>query len=111
MIPKKHRLAKALEVKRTTARGRSFFSPYAVIKYLSSSSPARLTVVVSTKVSKKAVTRNRIKRVTREEIRKHLPKFQPGEYVIIMKAAATKIPATELRSSMENLFFKTRLIK
>jgi ribonuclease P protein component len=111
MLPKKHRLAKALEVKRTTARGRSFFNPHAVVKYLKGSGPARLTVVTSTKVSKKAVVRNRVKRIVREAVRSLLPQLQSGEYVIIMKAAAANVSAKTLRSSVVELFEKTKLIK
>ena len=77
MLPKKHRLAKALEVKRTTARGRSFFNPFVVVKFVKGASPARLTVIASTKVSKKAVSRNRVKRIARETIRGFLVQLQP----------------------------------
>lgn len=111
MLPKKHRLAKALEVKATTARGRSFFNPYAVIKYQKNSHPPRFTVIVSTKVSKKAVVRNRVKRVVREIIHGSLPRFAAGDYAVIMKAKAVIVSATELRQAMHELFIKTHLIK
>lgn len=111
MLPKKHRLAKALEVKRTTARGRSFFNPYAVVKFVKGNSTPRLTVITSTKVSKKAVARNRIKRIAREVVRSFVSRLQPGEYVIIMKAAADNASTAELRNSLTDLFKKTGLLK
>lgn len=108
MLPKKHRLSKAADVKKTTAKGRSFFNPNFVLKSLPGSTEARATVVVSVKVSKNAVVRNRIKRVLREELRNIVPNFKPGTYVVIVKPSAAKIASAELR---ENFVEALRKIK
>lgn len=86
MLKRKHRLAKESEVKQTFAKGRSFFSPYFLLKVLKKpQQTAKFTVVVSTKVSKKAVVRNRVKRLVREVLRLNIGKFASGSYVISVK--------------------------
>lgn len=47
---------------------------------------ARLGITVSKRVSKLAVIRNRIKRITRDSFRRHYPMLPPGDYVIVAKA-------------------------
>lgn len=99
MLSKKHRLSKSVDVKKTTAKGRSFFNPFFVIKSLPSDS-VKATVIVSNKVSKSAVARNKIKRMVREELKKALPRIKPGNYAIIIKPAAAKISMDELKTEM-----------
>lgn len=111
MLSQKHRLSKSADVKKTTARGRSFFNPFFVIKLIPNKEAVRLTIIVSVKVSKKAVDRNRIKRVLREELRKHVDNFKVGDYVFIVKPQAMKIPASELRQEMEKSLISAKIIK
>ncbi len=104
MLKRKHRLAKTKDVKQTFARGRGFFYPYFTLKYAKSGILLpRFTVVVSTKVSKKAVERNRIKRVIREYIRTHLSGFVSGNYAIIVKPIASKLENKDIVKSLEVL--------
>ncbi len=110
MLSQKHRLSKSADVKKTTARGRSFFNPYFVIKLAPSKEPARVTVIVSVRVSKKAVDRNRIKRVLRDELRKHIAQFKPGTYAIIVKAFAVKATALELREALSKSLIMSKII-
>lgn len=110
MLSQKHRLSKSAEVKKTTARGRSFFNPYFVIKLAPGNDAARLTVIVSTKVSKKAVDRNRIKRIIREELRKHVQGMKPGNYAILVKPSAAKAETTELRKAVELSLRSSKII-
>jgi ribonuclease P protein component len=110
MLKKQNRLSKTKDVATATKRGRSFFGPYFVVKYLKTTDVARVTVVVSTKVSKKAVVRNRIKRVLRDFIRRSLLTLKPGDYVIIVKPVASKLEAPVLREQLLGLLQKTRLL-
>lgn len=99
MLPKKHRLSKTAEVKHTAARGRSFFNPYIVIKTTPGTEP-KVTVIASTKVSKKAVERNRLKRITRETLRSKIKQLKPGNYAFIIKRSAESLPGTTLRAEI-----------
>lgn len=111
MFPKKHRLSKTSDVQRVFARSRAFFNPLFTFRFSPSQHLSRFTVVVSTKVSKKAVTRNRIKRVVREFLRLRLKDLSAGDYVVIVKSVAAKKEAAEWRSSLEELLLKSRLLK
>lgn len=55
---------------------------------LDTSTTARLGLAVSRKVDKRAVGRNRIKRVLRETFRQHLARLLPGDLVVVVKPAA-----------------------
>lgn len=112
MLKKDHRLSKASEVKLTFSKGRSFFSPYFTVKYLRKpqASLPRFTVIVSTKVSKKAVVRNRHKRIVREWLRQNLSKFQSGDYVVSVKPKAEELTSAETTGALLQLLRDTKLI-
>jgi ribonuclease P protein component len=112
MLKKIFRLTSSKDISVTSLRGRSFFSPYFVVKFAASSEPkVRLAVIVSTKVSKRAVERNRLKRIIREELRKSLTLFRPGDYVIIVKQRAAGQVASEIKHNLDQLLTSTRLKK
>lgn len=72
----------------------------------------RLAVVVSRKVSKSAVVRNRIRRRLYEHVRILSSSFQgPTDLLLIVydESIADK-PAAELRSDVENLLQKAKLL-
>jgi len=111
MFNRLNRLSKTKDVQVTSKRGRSFFSPHFVIKFLKSQTAVtRITVVVSTKVSKKAVIRNRIKRVIRETLRLNLPALKSGDYVVIVKPSATKLETPLIRQQVLGLLRSARLL-
>lgn len=109
MLNKKNRLAKDQEIKRVLAQGRNFFSPFFHLKYLLSAGAARFAVVVSTKVSKKAVKRNRLKRILRELIRHKIGRLAPGDYMIMLKPKAAEAEENKVLADMNSLFIKARL--
>lgn len=111
MLPKKHRLSKSAEVKKTTAKGRSFFNPYFVVKSLKGEGRAKITVIVSTKVSKKAVTRNLLKRITRDVVKNYLDRLGGGTYAFIVKPAAASIATTELRKQLQSAITASKILK
>ncbi len=104
MLKKSNRLAKTKDVKGALSRGRPFFSPYYTVRCAKGDgSGKRFTVIVSTKVSKKATARNRIKRLIREYIRLRLSTFKPGDYAIIVKPAAAKLTPKSLVEEFVNV--------
>ncbi len=95
MLQKKHRLNKSKDIQDTSARGRTFFSPNFVVKYKPiATGTTRAAVVVSNYVSKKAVERNRIKRLVRETLRLSLSSLKPGDYVVVVRPKAKLADAT-----------------
>ncbi len=95
MLKRANRLAKSKDIQTAFARGRTFFNPFFGIRFLPKPGEKRFTVVVSTKVYKRAVARNRLKRLVREYIRKHLEDFRNGSYVVSAKQKITTLPEAE----------------
>ena len=107
MFEKKHRLAKSKDVKNTLSRGRSFFNSHFSVKFAKKfEGVSRFTVVVSTKVSKKAVLRNRLKRLTREHIRLQVKNFEIGDYALMVKPVASKCSDQELLAKLSDVLTK-----
>ena len=110
MLPKKHRLSKTAEVKNTAVRGRSFFNPFLVIKFTAATDQSKFTVIVSTKVSKKAVDRNRLKRIAREILREHIKQIKVGNYALIIKPKAMSLAAGDYRQEIINAFAASKYL-
>ncbi len=112
MLPKKHRLSKTAEVSKTTAKGRAFFSQSFLIKYLISKeidSPL-VTVIVSNKISKSAVIRNKLKRAIRSTFQEMLPKLKPAQYAVIVKKGAISKSVVELKEETLSALQKGKMI-
>lgn len=59
--------------------------------------PSHFGFIISTKISKKAVTRNRIKRIMSEVVRENLNKLKKGcDILFLIKHQAAKITKEEL---------------
>jgi len=110
MFKRNNRLAKTKDVEQVIKRGQSFFSPHFVIKFLRQPSGVRFTVVISTKVSKSAVKRNRIKRVLRDQMRTRVGNFKSGDYAIIVKPIAAKAEAKSLGPQLTQLLHTLKLL-
>lgn len=67
---------------------------------------ARLGLSVSRRVSKKAVQRNRIKRVIRESFRRHRPQLGGVDYVVVAKAEAAAQDSARLRAQLDAMWAK-----
>lgn len=78
------KLTKNKEFDRVFKEGRSSYDKLLGIKRVENElQEARLGIIVSGKVSKKAVERNRIRRRIREIFRLTLDKIQPSDYIVI----------------------------
>jgi ribonuclease P protein component len=69
-------------------------------------SQARLGLAIAKKRAKKAVTRNRIKRIARESFRHHQEHLQGLDVVVMNRDAAATASAAELRSALDKLWPK-----
>jgi len=67
---------------------------------------ARLGLSVSRRVSKRAVQRNRIKRVIRESFRRHRRLLGATDYVVVAKSDAAAQGSTRLRAQLDNMWRK-----
>jgi len=106
MLSKTNRLAKGKDIQKTFARGRSFFNPFFTVKFAPGGDVPRFTVVVSTKVSKRAVVRNRLKRLVREYLRTHLNEFKNGDHIIMLKPKVASLPEGQLVAKFKEIFKK-----
>jgi ribonuclease P protein component len=71
----------------------------------------RLGVTVSKKVDKRAVGRNRIKRVAREFFRHEMAQLPPGDYVLLVQPGAKLLSNAEIRAQLQPLFERARSLK
>lgn len=112
MLPKEHRLTKKQDFAAVRKHGRSFFSSlFRVSVRPSKGEHSRFAVVVSTKVSKKATDRNRLRRQIREVVRAQLPKIGTGyDVVISVRSSARDASFAKLSEELDTLFKKARLL-
>ncbi len=110
MLKKIHRLSKSKDVKTVIARGKGFFSHFFNVKYQFVPEIFQCTVVVSTKVDKRAVVRNRIKRQIRETLRLNMSKFKPGKYAVMVKPAASGLISKHLIAEFIKLTSGAKLL-
>lgn len=85
MLNKINRLTKDKDFNNVWKRGQANFNKIIGVKIAANQqSSSRFGILVSVKISKKAVERNKIKRRIREIIRLRLDKIKPGYDVIII---------------------------
>ena len=73
------------EFDRAFKAGQSFYGKILGLKSVDNNlDKCRLGILISTKVSKKAVVRNHFKRQIREVIQAELPKLKPGKDLVII---------------------------
>jgi len=113
MLPKDHRLRLEKEIKTLFAKGKSVFGLLIMIKMRPNRLPlSRFAVVVGTKISKRAVVRNRLRRQISAVVEKHLSQIAPGFDVVFMpKKEAIGKKTIELENEILLTFKrKTRLL-
>ena len=101
-LPKKYRLTHKSEIEKVFKKGRIINSNLFMIRFLPNQLVfSRFTIIVSSKISKKSVIRNRIKRRLRETIRLNILKIKPGyDFIVITKP---KILSQKLNELIELL--------
>ena len=86
-------------------RGATVRAPYCALRYVVNSRRQhyRLAVVVSKKVHKSAVVRNRIRRRIYEIVRLHQPTANLDIVITVYDAVAAELPAAKLRATIIKL--------
>lgn len=85
MLSRAHRLHLDKDIKTLFAKGKGVFGVCCGVKFRKNGlETSRFAVVVGTKVSKRAVIRNRLRRQIREVIRLRLGEMKPGFDVMVL---------------------------
>ncbi len=113
MLAKKFRFHKQNDVRRVYRDGKSARSKNISLKFLKQrdTSDSRVAVVVSKKIDKKAVTRNRIRRRVYEIIRKTWPSTHQGYDLVftVHERSVATMKHEELETEIEKLLTKAEL--
>jgi ribonuclease P protein component len=113
MLPDKNRLKGALNFEKVKTRGEMYQSDNfgLLVREREDNNPSRFGIIVSTKISKKATDRNRIKRTLRKAIRLNLDKIKKGRDVVVLaKNGLLLLNAKEVEKEITDSFIKTNLV-
>jgi len=112
MFSKKQRLCKQKDIEAVFKGNISAYGKTFGLKAINSPlEQSRYTVIISTKVSKLAVERNRIKRIVKNTLKKHDPQVKKTVDCVIITLKPAKGQTTiEIEKAIENLLKRTRLV-
>lgn len=113
VLPKKYRLTKKKDFEKVFKCGYFFSEKFLSVKVAKNGlSLSRFGFIVSLKVSKKAVTRNKIKRQLREVIKLHLKDAKMGFDIVVMaKPEITGKKYQEIEQALLGTLGKTGLFE
>ncbi|MEY4990426.1 MAG: hypothetical protein RIS08_652 [Actinomycetota bacterium] len=97
MLPKVHRLTKSDEIRAVIRQGKRSSSPLATIHYISGSSRAAF---VTPKTLGNAVTRNLVRRRSREILRKNIAFLQDYDLVVRLHPASAESSFSDLEVAL-----------
>jgi ribonuclease P protein component len=118
-LPQGNRLKRRQDFQAVYQQGDRYSSPHLILRALppsqatepSQRSPCQLGISISQKVSKKAVTRNLIKRRIRAAFRELLPHLSPGwKLVIVVRSQAVECNYEHFLRELKQLFVKAEII-
>ncbi len=110
--PRSARLLKPAEFAALRGRSRRIGSNHFTAEVLANGQPGcRLGQAVSRRVSKRAVDRNRIKRVVRESYRRQRSELGAFDIVLIARSSAAAQPNAALRADLARLWQKLAALK
>jgi len=112
MMARINRLSRQKDFDAIFSGGATFQDRSMILKLVPSGlTISRFGIVVSKKVSKKAVARNRLRRQLSEIIRYNQKKIKPGfDVILIPKPGPAEFPFGELETGVNNLFLKAGLL-
>ena len=104
MLKKQNRLSRVVKKNKANVYSSAFFN---IKIYDSQEESARFGFVVSKKVSRKAVTRNKTKRVLRDVAQDLLPKIKSAKDIIVFsKVELNSKQKEEVKGAMADIFTK-----
>ncbi len=112
MLKKDQRLRKTKEIEGVFAIGRSCYLGGLGMKVvINKLEVSRFTVLVSKKVSKRAVDRNKLKRRIREILKKDLENLIPCDIIVICQPQAIELELVDLKHNIKGILNKLKLYK
>lgn len=115
MLPRHYRFPLRTDLSRLKKKGKIFQAPF--FGLIVSSQPVtaaknpRFAFIVSKKISKKAVQRNRIKRVLSEQIKIFFPRLKSGfDAVFLVKQEIVNKDSSAIGDQMEKILVKAGLL-
>lgn len=112
MLPRKNRLIKKKDFDKIYKRGKIIGGKFFLLRFLPNNlKTARIGFVISTRISKSAVKRNRLKRQLREIIRDKLSYVSFGyDLVISPRGLSENYKPLELKEDLMQCLKKARLL-
>ena len=113
MLPFKNRLLSKQDFEKIKKGGQKFQGRFfGLLVFQTHLEFSRFGFIISKKVSKKAIQRNRAKRLLRETARTFLPMVKPGFDILVLgKKDLVERSLVEIRSEMQWLLKKSGVIK
>lgn len=110
MLPKEYRINSELDIKRLIQKGKTFFLAEFVIKFQKNDKDfSRFGFVISTKVDKKAVVRNLLKRRLRSIVAENVKNTEINyDFLIIAKKKAVSTDYADLKKQLNFAFSQIR---
>lgn len=112
MLPKANRLKRKKDFEEIFKKGKGLKEDFLFLKIKGSKlKESRFGFIVSLKVSKKAVVRNKVKRRLREAVKKELLKIKPGiDGVFIAQKGIEKKSFLETEEVVNKLLAKAKIL-
>lgn len=112
MLAPQNQLKNEKDIKNVFKKGRVFREDFLVFRAVNNNlGNSRFGFVVSVKVSKKATSRNKIKRRLREAVRARIKRAKTGvDGLFIAAPGIEKMGFEEIDSLVDKIFLKTKLI-
>ena len=118
MLPFKNRLTKKKDFEFVFRFGERYYAPSGINMYIKEkgnrNDGSRFGFIVSKKVSKKAVNRNKLKRWLRDIVKVNLSKISNSfDVVVVLNPKLFKSDASfqKIRDDLESLFFKAGILQ
>jgi len=113
MLAKQNRLVKEKDFEKVFKQGRAFYTKLLGVKISAAQSELnRFGVVISTKISKKATERNKLKRRIRQAVRELDKELKSGfDLVIMALPALLGQDYKAIKDELEKIFTKLKLFK
>lgn len=113
MLKNEHKIKKQSDFDRLSKKSKAYFGPYCILKIIKNNQAiSRFGIIVSNRVSKKAVERNRLKRQYRAMCFLFLSRMLCGyDVLIIIKKQAIGREYSLLEDSLKNLLKTAKLLK